>query len=305
MDKSGFQISFSWLFAIIVGAFIIFLAIYGVVRFSDTGGQVSNAEISNEIGILLNPLETGFESGTVTSISTPVNTRIYNRCDTFDNFGHQRIQVSQEVRGSFTDTGLEAEFENKYIFSEGYVEGSEFLMFSKPFEFPFKFADLIFMSSSRENYCFSGAPENIIKELEDLGQQNIFTEDCPIGSVDVCFNSFGDDCNVSVKYSSGEVIKNDETMYFETDALMYAAIFSESSVYECQVQRLMMRGGELLDIYSRKLSIASNQGCSNEIETSSFSSVLNGVQASIDLSNAAAAAENIERQNSRARCKLW
>ncbi len=56
-QKAQFQISFAWLFAIIVGAFILFLAIYAAVKVINIGESATSAITGKEISILLNPLE--------------------------------------------------------------------------------------------------------------------------------------------------------------------------------------------------------------------------------------------------------
>ncbi|MBU2503632.1 MAG: hypothetical protein KJ879_01075, partial [Nanoarchaeota archaeon] len=142
-NKKGFEISFSWFFAIVVGGFILFLAIYGATKVINTGGEANSAKTGKEIGALLNPLETGFESGQTTLLSMPVETRIYNECeDITGNFGRQIIKVSQKSFGDWSLTDINPSFQNKYIFSGEIVEGKNFIIFSKPFELPFKVADL-------------------------------------------------------------------------------------------------------------------------------------------------------------------
>ena len=117
-NKRGFQISFSWFFAIVVGGSILFLAIYGATKVIDTGGETTSAKAGKEIGVLLNPLESGFESGQVTKISMPVETRIYNLCDDITgNFGKQLIRASQKSFGRWSQTDIDVGFQNKYIFS--------------------------------------------------------------------------------------------------------------------------------------------------------------------------------------------
>ena len=57
-SKKGYlQISFGWLFAIIVGIVIISLAIYFVTKMISTEGTIQSAKTSKEVGILLNPLD--------------------------------------------------------------------------------------------------------------------------------------------------------------------------------------------------------------------------------------------------------
>jgi hypothetical protein len=43
-----------------------------------------------------------------------------------------------------------------------------FYVFSTPFEMPFKIADLIYITSTKDKYCFISPPEDIEEELEGL-----------------------------------------------------------------------------------------------------------------------------------------
>src|SRR3990167_5460352 len=118
MGKGAIEMSFGWLFAIVIGISIIALAIFGVTRIIKTENQAIDVKAGEEIGILLNPLETSFESAKTTSFSIPAESRIYNRCDNSNEFGSQKISVSQKSFNKWSETNLEASFSNKYIFSE-------------------------------------------------------------------------------------------------------------------------------------------------------------------------------------------
>ena len=49
--KKGFlQISFAWLFALIVGAFVLFLAIYSITKIISTENTAQDAKASKQIG---------------------------------------------------------------------------------------------------------------------------------------------------------------------------------------------------------------------------------------------------------------
>ena len=216
MKKNAYlQISFAWLFAIIVGVFILFLAIYATTKLISTEQETLDAKTGKEIGILLNPLETSFETAKVTSFTMPVETRIYNKCDDYGMFGKQIIQISQKSFNEWTETDIDISFSNKYIFSEKHVEGKKFYVFSKPFDFPFKVTDLIYMISSLEEYCFINPPEDIETEISDLKQKNLLFEDCSDDSIKVCFDS--SDCDVSVNYNAKYVeqgkIRMDDQVY--------------------------------------------------------------------------------------------
>ncbi len=302
MKKGALQISFGWLFAIIVGAFIIFLAIYGITKFMGTEQQVLDAKTQQEIGILLNPLEMGFESATSTSFATASESRINNSCNDAGNFGKQLIGVSQKSFNKWSETDFEAGFPNKYIFSEGVVEGKKFYVFSKKFEFPFKVSDLIYMTSSRETYCFSNAPEDIKEEIEYLNQTNLLIEeDC--SGISVC--SFA---NCDIRIYSNYVKKGNDELYFFTDALMYAAIFGDAEVYECQLKRLMKRVEELSLIYTNKESFVEDKGCDSEIGGDLYllNSWAESFSNSEDLLDIISTVNKLEYENDReAVCALW
>jgi len=313
-DKRGIQISFAWLFAIIVGAFILFLAIFAVTRITDTSREVVGAKGAKEIGVLLNPLETGFEEARSVLMSVSADTKIHNRCNEIGEFGTQTIRVSQKSFGKWSETDIDVGFSNKYIFSEADVEGRNFYIFSKKFEFPFKVSDVIFITSSSDNYCFVEAPDEIANEITDLSQENLYVNNeiskCPAGSKIVCFEQEG--CDVDVRYSWGEVTKNDETLSFVNDAMMYGAIFSDAETYECQVKRLMKRAENLAILYGEKAGLLADEGCS-AISFSSYKNALKNIQTSEDLFSedlftAFEEAEKIGDENKRAggaRCELW
>jgi hypothetical protein len=309
MNKKGaFEISFVWLFAVIVGAFILFLAIFASIKIIDLGNAKVSVETGKEIGVLLNPLETGFESARSASFNMPVETRIYGSCDQLGNFGRQLIGISQKSFNKWVETGLEVQFLNKFIFNEEYVEGGEFYVFSKPFEFPFKVGDLIYLTSTEQNYCFLDAPAEIQREIENLNQENLLVGNCSGNSIRVCFAG-GVNCNVEVDYPGKVVRKSSGTMYFEKDALMYAAIFSDKSIYECQLKRLMKKIDQLSQIYRDKIIITSRAGCDSNLDAdlAALSILVRNVENSVNLGrNLNSLVKGIEDKNKySSECKLW
>ncbi len=303
--------SFGWIFALVAGAVIIFLAIYFTSRLVGNQQEVRSAEVGTEIGILLNPLETGFESAQTTSIIIPAETRIHNSCNDFSgNFGRQMIQLEQKSLGKWSETTTKVSFDNKYIFSDSEVEGRKFYLFSKPFYFPFKVADLFFMTSANERYCFMNAPYDIENELLDLNQSNLITEGCVSADTTVCFDS--DKCDTNVDYNSGIVEKNGEAMYFteageESKVLMYAAIFSSKEVYECQLKRLMMRLKFLSLLYADKEFLNFNKGCNGNLrgDLTELSDMASSFGDSEGIGEIKMKADIIEEKNSGAICILW
>lgn len=322
-NKAQLNMSFAWIFAIIVGAFIIFLVVFGISKFVNLQKTQQSAETSKEIDILLNPLETGFETSQMVLISAPLETRIFAQCSEpigSEVFGKQRIRTFQKsLDNRWTETSIDVSSRNKYIFTENSIEGKNFIAFSKPFEFPseresdfpFKVTDLVYLISEEDNYCFIGAPEEIEEELGSLQNnsniKNFYFNNCPDESKKVCFNS-GNDCYAEVSYNSGTVEKNSEIVHFETDALMYAGIFSETDEYECQLKRIMSRAEQLVKIYIEKSNVEKSVGCSGELEAELiiFGSLLNSYENSEELYFIANQAEKLNAENGReGDCKLW
>ena len=302
------EISFGWLFAIIVGATVIVLAIYFSTRLINIERTTTGTETTKQIGILTNPLETGFESAKTSSFTLPLETKIYNQCDNYSGvFGEQKISLSEKSFNQWKETGMEISFENKYFFSDNEVEGKTFHVFSKQFNFPFKVADLIYLTSSLNTYCFVNSPEEVQQEISNLNQENlkvIGDEECPQGSITVCFDS--GDCDVNV--ASNYVRKENKRMYFEGNiALMYAAIFSSPEVYECQVSRLMKRTSEIASLYNDKKDRLSDRGCNFDggEELSSFSNLAKGITSSSSLNEIKTEADNLDNLNKMGECLLW
>lgn len=304
MNKGYLQISFAWLFAIIVGAFILFLGIYFAVKLIKTEQTIQDAKTGKEIGILLNPLETSFESGKSSSLSFPAETRIYNKCNNKGIFGRQIIQISQKSFNKWAETDIDVGFSNKYIFSEEYVEGKKFYVFSKPLYFPFKVSDLIYITPESERYCFINSPEEIEDEILLLNQNNLKIKDCLTTDVRVCFQESAG-CDIVVDYDSKWVKKDGNRVYFEEDALMYAAIFADKEVYECQVKRLMQRVDQLSLLYKDKATFVSQVGCDSNLNLLTLSNIANSFSSSSELSSISTVVENIKDKNDYADCRLW
>ena len=306
MNRRGFEMSFAWLFGIVIGIIILAFAIYGVTKLMSGEDSLQDARTSKEIGILLNPLETGFESSKTSSFTMPVDTKLYATCDNMTgDFGRQLISVSQKKFNKWSQTDLQVSFPNKYIFAEEGIKGKKFYVFSKPFEFPFKVSDVIYITSEETNYCFSESPQDIERELENLNQANIFTkeEDFPEECILVCFSG---GCDIEVHYEDeGGFVKKEggSKSFFEGDALMFAAIFSSYENYVCGIDRLMMRAKVLTEIYEKKAAIVAVSNCHSDLDLIEFAFALEHFEDSLDLSGLSSTAKELEDANSG--CKLW
>ena len=288
-NKKAFEISFTTLFAIIVGAAILVLAVYGAMKIGNNQRFTIDTEIAEKILILTDPLQAGFAEGRHGEMEFKQETRINNFCDDA-GFGKNDIGVSTKsniggdwvlVGGGVQTGGERVPVYNKYIFSRGKVQGKQFYVFSKPFYFPFKVSDLIFLTSNNEQFCFISPPDNIDSELRGMGIPNIKVYDaanssaCPINSTRVCFGSGAGSCNVNVygtcttncegTYDEGYVEKKG-IRYNYANSLMYAAIFSEKDIYDCNVRRLMYRAARVSEVFAEKTDLMNARGCNSKMK---------------------------------------
>lgn len=314
MNKKGIEFSFAWLFALIVGAVIIFLAIYATTKLIGTERLATQTEAGKKLGVLLNPVETSVESAKLSSIVFTSQVRLYNTCDKSGVFGSQEISVAEKsgLGSTWAEPGVASSFHNKYLFSEDIIEDKEFILFSKPFYMPFKVADVIFMWPKNKEYCFVQPPTAIRDEIEALNPGNVNVTDdlqfCKRGSKVVCFQASGCDIDVSTDVGglSGSVKKGYDIVYYE-GSLVYGAIFSSKDVYECQVERLMKRTSELSKLYSLKSDYVGAKGCESSslsVELAMYSN-LTQINNSASLREIASMADDLERTNENLKCKLF
>lgn len=309
MNKEGLEFNFVWFFAILAGVAILILAIYGAVTFGDTQRQKTDSEIAKSIDILIDPLQAGFSEGSFGKISFIQETRIKNLCFS-SGFGENKISVASRsgVGEEWNDEGFEEEIRDKYIFSEEENFGEEFYVFSKPFYFPFKVSDLSFLIS--EKYCFVSVPE----ELKDEISGEVFEFDnCSSDSLSVCFNSF--ECDVNVigncvgdcgsfkEFGEGYVEKNGENFEYVGN-LLFAAIFSEKEIYDCNVERLFFRTSKISDVLISKASLMNARGCNTNL-VSDLVSFKSQLGSSGNLKSLSGFVRQLDDKNEKESCGLW
>lgn len=306
MNKKGFEFSFAWIFAIIVGAVVLFLAIYAASSFINTSRFETDTKIGAQLGIILNPVETNLEESKYVTINFPDETRVFNNCRNDGNFGRQGIStaVRSDFGKEFGKPGVEINYFNKYVFSDKVEEGKKLHVFVKSFDMPYKVADLIIISS--ENYCFVSPPDEIYDEIADLNMDNVeivfSVEDCRIGIKSVCFIS--GECDINVNHEMKFVVKDGRSVYYEDD-LVFGAIFADTEIYECQVQRLMKRSGELAHVYAAKTEFLSSNGCSSNLRDDLIRFGNMQIEDSSELRKKADFADDLGGRNDLLSCKLF
>jgi len=246
--KRGVALPFNWIFAIIVGIVILFLALYAVGKFLDTSQMIGSTETSAKlVGVFEGIGGIGDEK---IEINFRDESQVEFDCDELSNrpFGLQRIRYGN---------GLDVSIKDKYVFSDKVVEGKKLNIFSKPFYLGYKVSDLVVVSS--KNYCFINAPLGIKEELSNLELSNVQfdKEDCE--GIDVCFSG---NCDIVV---DNGVIKKDGKRMIYVGNLVFAGIFSSPEIYECNVKRLVNRFKELALIYEEKTNLIKSKGCNSDI----------------------------------------
>ncbi len=322
-NKKGLEFGFEWIFAVLIGGLVIFLAVYAASKFIDTGNLQKGSEVGKEIGILLTPFETNLETGKTNYITTKEETTIYNDCNSAGDFGVQKISAG--VKSGFGDNvvrpGAISTYKNRYLFSESSVTGKEFDVLSKPFEFPFKVGDLIIVWSEKQKYCFVDAYPEVKEDIKGLGLKNILNvssiRDCPADSRKVCFSGSANnrDCNITVDGTSATHRESgrDKIVYYsstDNNALLYAAIFSKPEIYDCQIKRLMKRALNIAKLYKEKSGFLEARGCGAPRLNSIFANYENEVNSAAgadkpDITTSEAAAEELGRENGYLICPIF
>ena len=311
-NKKAIEMNFAWIFAILIVAMIIALAIYGAVRLVSVEKKSRDSATAKELSVLLTPLETNLESSVTTPLQFSQETRVYNKCDLNGNFGTQSISTSTSsgIGNKWNNPGVPSKFYNKYFFSSDPVEGTKMYALSRPLFMPYKIADLIYLWSEKQKYCFVNPPNDIENDASSMIGVNISysKEDCPLNSILVCFTSSGCDIDVSISSRTVKHKAQKTEYYVDTDnnALLYAAIFSDPVLYECQLQRLWFRASELALLYASKSESLGTRGCTSQslqAELVSYASLTKNKNSSIN--SISFMSSQIADDNKALGCKLF
>jgi hypothetical protein len=323
-QKKGYEFSFSWFFAIIVGVVIIFLAVYITTKIVQTQRMGEEAKRGRQLATLLTPFETNLENGEFATIFIPSETKLFNNCSVDSTFGSQYFStlIKSGIGGAWRspNDSVKSSFHNKYLFSSPEVYGSQRLyVLSKPFKFPFKIADLMIMWSDKEEYCFISPWPDVKTEIVNLKAENIHIDSgCSSTAKNVCFGSSSSDCDITVSSNDKTVTHSGSrpVHYVESlddndkYALLYAAIFSDPSIYECQIKRLMARASQLSELYELKSNYITQKGCRS---APVLPDALNDYQTKItapgftsaSLSGVIPDAQSLKEKNAPLGCKLF
>lgn len=315
-SKKGLEMGFAWIFAILVGIVILFLAIYGATRFIDISETEVTTKTSKALLNVIDEIQTTVQQASSERVPLAVETRIFTSCNTRGDFGNSVVEISERIGlgNQWSKKGGDVSSKNAYLFSEDTIEGKEIYFLIFQFNLPFKGGDITTMHSSP--YCFVNAPVNIKNEIRNLAgnNPNLITSanigSCIPESKTVCFNSFSNDCDIEIQCSgncdSGIVKKQGRNLFF-TQKLLYGAIFASKENYECNVQRLVTRTAYLGEIYVKKAQLVSTKGCDTGLR-GELISLINAADSYERVENLAILedlAKDIERKNGDLGCQLY
>ena len=311
IDKRAIEMSFNWIFALLVGGFVLLLAIYGATKFIQTSEQTLYTETAASLVSLFDPLETGLASGKASQLRFAKKSRVFFDCSASSNapFGVQTISFSEQTIGEkFGETGGRISIKDKYVFSEEVVEGKTLFYFSKPFFMSYRVGDLMMLYSDNEPYCVYGAREDFQDDIEDLKLANIIfpnsTTSC--SGITVCFSTIQKSCDIKIFDNEQYVLKKGKRLYYEGD-LLYAALFSSPEIYECNIQRLKQRYNVLGNSYLEKIKILERNNCQPQIGPKLSVSINYSLTNSQSLPAFFSLVEDIDAIHARAKeeCKLY
>ncbi len=305
--------SFVWLFAIFAGIAILILSIYGAVKVTRTQEFVSDTEIAKQLTILTDPIEAGFAQTTTATLSLPGPTRIRNICGSI-NFGHNYLSSSTYNRKKWSAYGVETKTSDKYIFSEEIIEGEKIHIISEKFSYPYKVSDVLVMVPDTNTYCFNNAPEEIKTQIDSWRIDTLIAGNCSENdkAIQVCFESskcdigiYGACKNCESKYEYGTIM-DERSVKKYVEGLMFAALFSDSENYDCNIERLMYRTSKVAQVFIDRIPLASSRDCSSNlgVQLINFRTLTENAT-SQDLPNLKVLADELDNRASLEVCRPW
>jgi hypothetical protein len=218
------------------------------------------------------------------------------------------------------DTGIPSRFPGKYFFSDKDFVAKDILVLGKPFDYPFRVADVLILWPSTSSYCFLDPPEQMEKEIKSLVKDNRAInsslqvipydkkEECRKGSKKVCFGK-NTGCDISVYESL--IKKGSKTIYIDSsqksNLFVWAGIFSDPDIYECQLKRLMKRASSLSSLYQEKSILLNGKGCTSSLTGSleSLSQAARLYNSSSDLAQVSLLSQSLGGENDKLSCPVF
>lgn len=312
MNKKA-QFDFVWIFALIAGGAILALAIFGAMKAGDTQRYQSDTETAKSLSSIIDKIQSGFSMGDYGKVTFRQETRINNLCLDDNYFGKNELSLAtrSNVGEEWNLVAGASSLHDKYIFSKTNLIGEEYYIFSLPYSFPYKTSEITILITDK--YCLLNPP----KELEEFSLRAAYpfleVNNCSENSKKVCFGT--SNCDISVyglctsncesPYDMGKIIKNGQEMKY-AENLMWAAIFSDKGIYDCNVNRLLYRTGKIGEILVEKADLMDARNCNTNLKADTYLFSTKAINSSVDeLFTLYDMSKNLKRMNEREICGLW
>lgn len=262
--KKG-MVEFGWIFSIIVGAVILFLAFYFISTNASEKKTVQETIEAQNLDAALNPFGYLGDVANITRMPIKLSEKseITIECISEGTIGYDSIETAGTGKGS--GTGIARKIYDKYIYSD--LSGTKVKNLegmAVALKAPWRVADLIMLWPVEKKYCFTKSmPKEMRDEINRTGIPDVFaeySEQCPEGSITIGMACSGYDINVCQQEQGNYVSKNGVKIYYSGSALMYSAIFSEQNLYNCNLNRLGKRLALQGSLYESK---ANSTGCTS------------------------------------------
>jgi len=287
----------------------LFLAFYFVGTKLATNKMSEKTAEVHGLDILFNPFSYLGAMGAVTSKPIEIQKE-----SSFDFLCDSEELGSLGSDSIILDTGLPRKIYDKYLFAENF-KAKKIQTISKAFEMPWRVADLIYVFPSKNEYCFYDAPSSFQEELEMLNYSafSFDSDNCSENGIKVCFGSGNCDIQITStegNFFGGYVEKQQEKFYFagQNYALLFGAIFSEKTMYDCNVQRLASRAEMEIQVYKEKQKALLAEGCTGQVNLIGLDNALSSLKERVterNLDLVYQEAKNVENQNYNADCPLF
>lgn len=314
MNNLRGEFNFVLLFAIFAGITILALAIYGAAQFANTGRFQTSTLVAKQLDVLTDPFQAGFASAQKNEISFNQNVIIKNSCENFTQFGSNDLSVLIDMSLGQEKYGTPIKIKDKYIFSSEQIHGKKIYSLSKSFNFPFKISDYLIFFSEDDNYCLEDSPDWFKQELQNLEMPILKFKDCKNNELytQVCFSDSSCDIYISGgcngpdcenEYDIGAVSKKGSILYYQKDLLL-PAIFSDSLIYNCNVNRLLEKASILTEIYSEKANLLNQKDCINYLQ-SDLESLKQQIDSGADIRSLHFIQHDLLIKNRQSSCRVW
>ena len=262
-EKKG-MVEFGWIFSVIVGAVILFLAFYFISTNISEKKTVQETIEAQNLDAALNPFGYLGDVANITRMPLQLSEKsdITIECVSSGmTIGYDSIETAGIGKGS--GTGIARKVYDKYIYSDlSGIQTKNLEGMAVSLKMPWRIADLIMLWPAEKKYCFTKSmPQDMRDEINRTEIPDVvaeYSEPCPEGSITIGMSCSGYDINVCNQGQENYISKNGVKIYYSGSALMYAAIFSEQNLYNCNLNRLGKRLALQGSLYESK---ANSTGC--------------------------------------------